>query len=77
VSGRESLLDTFPGRLFVEDMRRFGGLAIPDRLIRATAWAGTGYLYSDRWLDVADFDVDDPELRKYDAAGLLALSGLP
>jgi hypothetical protein len=77
VNAGESLLDTFPGRLFIEDMRSFGGLAIPERLVRAAAWAVGGYLYSDRWLDVAGLDVDDPELRAYDAAGLAALSGLP
>ncbi|WP_077101126.1 hypothetical protein [Mycobacterium terramassiliense] len=76
ISAGESLLDTFPGRLFIEDMRSFGGLAIPERLVRAAAWSVSGYLYSDRWLDVAGLDVDDPELRAYDAAGLAALSGL-
>ncbi|OBA74315.1 hypothetical protein A5641_28235 [Mycobacterium sp. 1554424.7] len=76
MSARESLLDTFPGRLFIEDMRRSGGLAIPERLIRTAVWAVSGYLYSDRWQDVADVDVDDPELRKYDSWGLAALSGL-
>ncbi len=77
MSAPESLLDTFPGRLFIADMRRFGGLAIPEQLIRAAASAVSGFLYSDRYLDVADIDVEDPELRKYDAAGLAALSGLP
>jgi hypothetical protein len=77
VNAGESLLDTFPGRLFIEDIRSFGGLAIPERLVRAAAWAVGGYLYSDRWLDLTCLDVDDPELRAYDAAGLAALSGLP
>jgi hypothetical protein len=77
VSGRESLLDTFPGRLFIEDMRSSAGLAIPERLVRAAHSAVGGYLYSDRCREVADLDVDDPELRAYDAAGLAALSKLP
>jgi hypothetical protein len=77
VTAGESLLDTFPGRLFIEDMRSFGGLALPEHLIHAAGRAVGGYLHSDRYLDVADFDVDDPELRKYDAAGLAALAGLP
>jgi hypothetical protein len=77
VGARESLLDTFPGRLFIADMRRYGGLAIPEKLIRASVRAVGGYLYSDRWHDVADFDVDDPELRKYDGWGRAALSALP
>jgi hypothetical protein len=77
VSARESLLDTFPGRLFIEHMQRYGGLAVPEELIRAAARSVGGYLYSDRWQDVADFDVDDPELRKYDSWGLAVLSGLP
>ncbi len=73
----ESLLDTFPGRLFIEHMRSFGGLGMPERLISAANRAVGGYLYSDRCLDVADFDVDDEELRAYDEAGLAALSALP
>ncbi|OBI88653.1 hypothetical protein [Mycobacterium sp. 1245805.9] len=76
MSARESLLDTFPGRLFIQDMRRFGGLAVPKTLIRAATWAVSGYLYSDRYLEVAYLDVDDAELRSYDAAGLRALTGL-
>ncbi|MCV7092934.1 hypothetical protein [Mycobacterium interjectum] len=76
MSAAESLLDTFPGRLFIEDMRSFGGLASPERIVGAAAWAVGGYLYSDRWLDVAGLDVDDPELRAFDAAVLAALSGL-
>ncbi|ORW84881.1 hypothetical protein AWB92_28520 [Mycobacterium sp. IEC1808] len=72
----ESLLDTFPGRLFIEDMRSRGGLAVPVRLIRAATRAVSGYLYSDRYLEVANLDVDDPELRSYDVAGLAALTGL-
>lgn len=77
MSGRESLLDTFPGRLFIEDMRSSGGLGVPEVLVRTGARAVGGYLYSDRWLNVAGLDVDDPELRAYDAAGLAALSALP
>ncbi|WP_068185515.1 hypothetical protein [Mycobacterium sp. UM_CSW] len=76
MSARESLLDTFPGRLFIEDMRSRGGLAVPVRLIRAATWAISGYLYSDRYLEVADLDVNDAELRSYDVAGLAALTGL-
>lgn len=77
MSGRESLLDTFPGRLFIEDMRSFGGLGVPEDLIRAAAWAVGSYLYSDRCREVAHLDVNDAELRKYDAAGLAALAALP
>lgn len=77
MSGRESLLDTFPGRLFIEHMRSFGGLGIPEDLIRAATSAVGSYLYSDRCLEVADFDVNDPELRELNAEGLAALSGLP
>ncbi|OBF45616.1 hypothetical protein A5787_12300 [Mycobacterium sp. 852002-50816_SCH5313054-b] len=77
MSGRESLLDTFPGRLFIEDMRSFGGLVIPERLVRAAARAVGGYLYSDRCLEAAHLDVSDKELRAYDEAGLAALSTLP
>ncbi|OBI53939.1 hypothetical protein [Mycobacterium sp. E796] len=73
---RESLLDTFPGRLFVDDMRSFGGLAVPERLIRAATSAVSGYLYSDRYREVANLDVNDPELRSHDIAGLAALTGL-
>ena len=58
MSARESLLDTFPGRLFIEHMRSFGGLGIPEDLIRASSWAVGSYLYSDRCLEVADFDVN-------------------
>ncbi|WP_082958691.1 hypothetical protein [Mycobacterium sp. E3198] len=77
MSAHESLLDTFPGRLFIEDMRSLGGLAIPERLVRAAASAVGSYLYSDRCRDVAHLDVNDAELRAYDAAGLAALSALP
>lgn len=76
MSGRESLLDTVPGRLFIEDMRSFGGLGVPEDLIRAAARAVGSYLYSDRCREVAHLDVNDAELRKYDAAGLAALSAL-
>lgn len=77
MSTRESLLDTFPGRLFIERMRSFGGLGMPEDVIGATAWAVGSYLYSDRCGEVAHLDVNDVELRKYDAAGLAALSALP
>lgn len=58
-------------------MRSFGGLAIPEDLIRAAAWAVGSYLYSDRCLEVAQLDVNDVELRKYGTAGRTALSALP
>ncbi|OBH07602.1 MULTISPECIES: hypothetical protein [unclassified Mycobacterium] len=77
MSNAESLLDTFPGRLFIERMRSVGGLGAPEELISAASRAVGSYLYSDRCLDVADFDVDDLELRAYDEAGLSALSALP
>lgn len=76
MSTGESLLDTFPGRLFIEHMRSFGGLGVPEDLISAATKAVGSYLYSDRCRDVADLDVNEPELRAYDGAGLSALSGL-
>jgi hypothetical protein len=77
VRAEESLLDTFPGRLFIEDMRSFGGLALAEDVIRAANSAVGSYLYSDRCLGVVDVDVNDPGIRAYDAAGLAALSALP
>lgn len=77
MSADESLLDTFPGRLFIADMQSFGGLAIPEDLIRTAARAVGSYLYSDRCDEVAHLDVDDVEACTYDAAGLAALSALP
>jgi hypothetical protein len=76
VSTGESLLDTFPGRLFISKMRSFGSLADLGDVVRAASWAVGGYLYSDRCLEVADFDTDDPALRAYDTACLAALSAL-
>ncbi|BBX63779.1 hypothetical protein MSAS_29530 [Mycobacterium saskatchewanense] len=77
MSNDEPLLDTFPGRLFIEHMRSFGGLGIAEEVIRAANWAVGSYLYSDRCLGVLDFDVSEPELRAYDTASLAALSALP
>ncbi len=74
--GRESLLDTFPGRVFLEDMRPFGGLGVPEDLVGSAAWAVASYLYSDRCREVAHLDVDDRELRAHDEAALAALSAL-
>lgn len=76
-SDRESLLDTFPGRLFIEDMLSVQGWDVPENLIRAAGWAIGSYLYSDRCRDVAHFDVDDSRLREFDAVGFAALSALP
>lgn len=84
VSTRESLLDTFPGRLFIEHLlsvRRSGsesptafvGAMLPEDLIRAATSAVGRYLYSDDCLDVAHFDVREPELREFNTAGLMAL----
>ncbi|CQD21728.1 hypothetical protein BN1232_05361 [Mycobacterium lentiflavum] len=74
---RESLLDTFPGRLFIRDMWLSGGFDTPEHLIRAAASAVGRYLYSGGCLDVADFDVNDSELRQLDAVSLAALTALP
>jgi hypothetical protein len=58
-------------------MLSFGGLGMPEDLIRAANWAVGRYLYSEGCLDVADFDLAEPELRECDAVGLAALTGLP
>jgi hypothetical protein len=76
VSTRESLLDTIPGRLFIEQMLSARGPYWPEDMIRAATRAVSRYLYSDRWLDVARFDVNDPELRECDAGGFAALTRL-
>jgi hypothetical protein len=53
VNTDESLLDTFPGRLFIADMLSVGGWGMPDDLIRAATRAVSSYLYSDRCLDAS------------------------
>jgi hypothetical protein len=70
----ESVLDTFPGRLFVEHLR-FGARE-PEDLIRVATWAVSQYRYSDGCASVMHHDVNDPELRELEAAGLAALSKL-
>ena len=76
MSTGESLLDTFPGRLFIQHMRSVPGWGMPENLIEAASWAVSSYLYSDRCLDVANFDLNDPRLRECDAVGLSALKRL-
>lgn len=77
MSPDESVLDTFLGRSFIDDMRSFGGVGVPENLVRATAWAVGSYLYSERCREVARLDLKDVELLNYDVAGLAALSALP
>lgn len=76
MTARESLLDTFPGRLFIEHMMSFGNWGTPEGLIGAATRAVSRYLYTDDCLDVAGFDVNDPRLREFDAVGLAALASL-
>lgn len=87
MSARESLLDTFPGRLFINNLqlfRRSGGLSPeafvvsmgPKDLIRAATRAVSSYLYSDACLEVLHLDSNEPDLREFDIAGLAALSKL-
>jgi hypothetical protein len=81
-----SLLDTFPGRLFIDHLRfhRSRGATPtaavdalrPEELIRGVTWAVGGYLYSGDYRDVAYFDPNDSELSEFDTAGLAALSKL-
>jgi len=87
VSTHESLLDTFPGRLFIkhlasvqhlgsESPTAFVGAMPPEDLIRTATSSVRRYLYSEDCLEVAHFDVNKPELREFNAAGLMALSRL-
>ena len=87
VSTSESLLDTFPGRLFIDQLRflhrhtgvspaAFVGALGPEDLIRVATHAVGSYLYGD-CLAVAQLDANDmAELQEFDAAGLAALSAL-
>jgi hypothetical protein len=77
VSARESLLDTFPGRLFIEHMLSVQGWGMPESLIGAATWAISRYLYSDGCLGVTHFDANEPQLRESAAVGLAALTALP
>ena len=86
LSTGESLLDTFPGRLFIKHLSffrpadvsptAFVGAVQPKDLIRGATRAASAYLYSDDCLDVAHLDANDPELREFNTAGLAALSRL-
>jgi hypothetical protein len=87
VSTRESLLDTFPGRLFIEHMRpghrRWGespaallDAMCADELIEAATNAVSCYLYSDDCAHVANLDTDEPDLCEFNTAALAALSKL-
>lgn len=83
---RESLLDTIPGRLFVNKLksRAYPGVSpaasvrsiSPRDLISLAASAADGYLYSDECREVASLEIDQHVLREFDAAGLAALSEL-
>ena len=84
---RESLLDTFPGRLFIKHLRlrhrgsgvtptAFVGALDAKDLIWGATEAVARHLYSDDRLDVSRLNVDYPELREFDTAGLAALSKL-
>jgi hypothetical protein len=72
----ESLLDTFPGRLFIQHMLSVPGWGTPEYLIEAATRAVSSYLYSDRCLAVTDFDLNEPRLRECDKAGLAGLKRL-
>jgi hypothetical protein len=75
----ESLLNTFPGRLFINELRWRGGspaVMSAQDLLEAATHAVASYLYNDSCLEVVHLDVDDPELRKFDSAALAALSKL-
>ncbi|MEE6178207.1 hypothetical protein [Mycobacterium sp. 050134] len=86
MSKRESLLETFPGRLFLVRILAYGGKSDrrspqekidslnPDDLIRGATSAIGSYLYSDRWLGVVDLDVHDPENEAADTVALAALA---
>ena len=87
MSTRESLLDTFPGRLFIRNLLRFrgsddlppsafAGEVWPEHLIRRATGAVGSYLYSDSCVDVADLDVNESEIQAFDAAALAALARL-
>lgn len=85
---RESLLGTFPGRLFIEHLRSAGAFpevlasnawpewSIREFLIHGAIYAISRYLYSDDCLEIADFDVDAPGMHEFDAAALAALAEL-
>lgn len=89
VNPHESLLDTVPGRLFIEHLRfiRYPADASPlavvasmkvDDLMRAAIRAVGRYLYSPDCYEVARIDNDDQEdLREFDAAALDALAAVP
>lgn len=86
MSIRESLLNTFPGRLFLKGLG-FGcghhylpqevlDALQPDDLIHEAALAIGNYLYSDDCFSVTNFNVHDPELQSADTVALAALSRL-
>lgn len=87
MSNDESLLDTFPGRLFIRELRSdclragmsptaFLAAMRTEALIWRATYAVRRYLYSADCLDVVDFDVSELELRECNTAGLAALSRL-
>jgi hypothetical protein len=86
VSTGESLLDTYPGCLFVEHLRSerpieapveaFVAALTPEDLFRAVTAAVIRYLYSDDWLDQAHPENHQAEIHALSVAGLAALSKL-
>lgn len=83
----EPLLDTFPGRIFIEQLRtrRLAGMSIsayiaamlPEELVWCATSAVGRYLYSDDCLNVLHLhEEEEPELRETSIAGLAALRAL-
>ncbi|OBA71713.1 hypothetical protein A5641_10395 [Mycobacterium sp. 1554424.7] len=87
MSHRESLLDTFAGRLFIDHLRFFhrfselsptafvAGMSRKD-LIRAATIGATSYLYWGGCAEALYLDVTEPVVREFDIAGLAALAKL-
>lgn len=82
----ESLLNTFPGRLFVEHLRFFDRrdasiaefvAAMPPDLLNILAGAANDrYLWSNDCAQAIHLDIDDPELREYADSAKAALAKL-
>ena len=80
----DDLLDTFPGRLFLRDLRffdrrgaspqEFVDRAGLDFLVHCASWGVESYLHSGDPLEVVDIDLDDPELRAYAQAAITTLA---
>ncbi|BBZ44302.1 hypothetical protein [Mycobacterium parmense] len=80
MSNDESLLGTFPGRLFLRELRPRVPASIaamgPMELISAATRAVGSYLYADECPAVLNLDVNREQLRDLAAAALAALSSL-